>query len=391
MTNASDDYVGRPQTRPISVMVVDDHEMLLDTLVRRLSAEPDIHVVGVAHTAEAAIDLAAAHQPDIVVMDYGLPDLDGATAAARIIATRPRAKVLLLTGAGADFAAFEAARAGCAGYLEKTKAFDELASLIRDVHAGRRERIDDELTRLPPIDELIVHYQPIVDLATAGIVGFEALVRWAHPTRGVIPPGDFIPLAEHTTLIVDIGECVRTIACRQVADWTRRHPNKPDLFISVNLSGRELALADLAGRLDRVLTDTGLDPRSLVVEVTETFLVDDAAGNARRLRELRQLGIRIALDDFGVAYSSLDYLRRFPIDIIKLDKTSTDELPHGVRALRLVEAVGQLAAGMDAVPQAEGIETAEQAECLLRLGWPLGQGYYFSRPLPAEAAEQLLT
>jgi len=375
---------------PIRVIVVDDHEMLVESLVRLLRAEPDIEIVGKSYTAMGAIELSAAERPDIVVIDYGLPDLDGASAATHIIAARPEAKVLLLTGSGTDIAGVEAARAGCAGYLEKTRAIDELIYMIRDIHHGRVLRIDDQLARLPRHDQLVVHYQPIVDLATSATVGFEALVRWNHPERGLRPPDEFVPLAERSGAIIEIGDRVRTIACRQAAEWIQDRPDQPPIFVSVNLSGRELAQDDLTTKLTRTLDETGLDAGSLVVEVTETFLVDDAVGNARRLQQLRALGIRVALDDFGVAYSSLDYLRRFPIDIIKLDRTFTDGLPAGERSLRLVEAVGHLASSMGAAAHAEGIETAAQVECLRGLRWPLGQGYYFSRPVPASVAEELL-
>jgi EAL domain-containing protein (putative c-di-GMP-specific phosphodiesterase class I) len=377
--------------QPIRVLLVDDHEMLVESLVRLLRAETDIDVVGVAYTGEAAVGFALTHQVDIIVMDYGLPDFDGATAAKRILEARPEMQVILLTGSRAGFAAFEAARAGCAGYLEKTRAIDDLIALVRAVHEGLSQSLDGELERLPSIDELSVRYQPIVDLATTRIVGFEALVRWEHPTRGLVAPSDFIPLAEHTSLIIDIGTRVREIACQQTAEWQRRHPRAADVFVSVNLSGRELALVDLASRIESTLETSGLDARSLIVEVTETFLVDNADANARRLQELREMGVRIALDDFGVGYSSLDYLRRFPIDIVKLDRTFTEELPDGERSLRLVDAVGQLSASMGAVAHAEGIETLKQADCLRALGWPLGQGYYFSRPVAAMDAETLLS
>jgi EAL domain-containing protein (putative c-di-GMP-specific phosphodiesterase class I) len=385
--------IGRDATgpgEPIRVVVVDDHEMLLDSLVRAIDREPDITVVAAATTMTDGLRAVRELEPQVVVMDYLLPDGDGATAALRIREGWPQVRVIMLTGADMDAAVFEAARAGCAGYLEKTAAPAELVRMVRSVHAGTHEFPAGQLGRLPRIDELVVYYQPIVDLTTAAIKGFEALVRWSHPTRGLVPPAEFIGLAEQTTLIADIGARVRKEASGQAAEWNRRFTSDPARFMSVNLSGRELALPDLASRIGLELQDTGLDPANLVIEVTETFLVGEAEDNTRRLGELKELGLRIALDDFGTGYSSLGYLRRFPIDVIKLDKSFTDELPHGDRGLRLLDAVGRLAADMSAVAEAEGIESAEQVDCLCSLGWELGQGYYFSPPVDADAITAML-
>ncbi len=373
--------------RPIRIMLVDDHEILLESLVRLFESDARFEVVGVATTLVTAVETAAAARPAIVVMDYLLPDGTGTDAAQAIIERQAGVKIILLTGSQPEIAEFEAARAGCYAYLEKTSAIGTLTTLIERVYAAPAPLIDVHNTRLPPVDELVVHYQPIVDLATTAPVGFEALVRWQHPVRGLIPPLEFLGLAEQTSLILDIGDRVRRIACAQAAEWARRHDSG---FMGVNVSGRELALADLVDRLDVVLSETRLDPNRLVVEVTETYLVHDIERGVRVLDSIRALGARVALDDFGAGYSSLDYLRRFPIDIIKLDKAFTDELPNGDRALRLVEAVGHLADDLGISAEAEGIETEDQVQCLRDLGWSLGQGYLFSRPVDARAAEKLL-
>jgi EAL domain-containing protein (putative c-di-GMP-specific phosphodiesterase class I) len=296
----------------------------------------------------------------------------------------------MLTGSGDEAAVFEAARAGAAGYMEKTGAPAEIVRIVRSVSGGAVELPAVLLDRLPQLDQLAVHYQPIVDLASGGVMGFEALVRWVHPDRGMVFPGEFIGLAEHTSFIVDIDQHVRDVACLQAAAWNQRFPTTPRRFVSVNVSGRELRLADLAARIERTISLSSLEPSDLMIEVTETFLVEDLETGARRLREISDLGVLIALDDFGTGYSSLDHLRRLPIDIIKLDKSFTDDLPDGARALKLVESVGRLADDMGALTEAEGIETAEQAECLLSLGWKLGQGYHFFRPLSATAIEAVL-
>jgi len=374
----------------IKVVVVDDHEMLLDGLVRTLDRQPDITVSASATTIATAMDAIDAHAPHVVVMDYHLPDGDGASAARRITQRWPTVRVILLTGSNNDAAVFEATQAGCSGYLEKTRGPEALVGMVRRVHAGVSELPLDQLSRLPRLDELVVHYQPIVNLATTDIVGFEALVRWAHPTRGLVAPDAFIALAEKTSFIIDIDEHVRQQACRQAADWNRRFTHRPARFMSINLSGRDLQLPDLTSRIQRTLDETSLDASELTIEVTETFLVADAQESARRLTELSQAGIRIALDDFGTGYSSLGYLQKFPIDVIKLDKSFTDELPWGARGLRLVDAVGRLATDMSAITEAEGIETEEQAACLRSLGWELGQGYYFAAPQDASSIGGLL-
>ena len=368
----------------IRVALVDDHEMILETLVRAVSRERDMSVVATASTVAEGIASIDSAGPDVVVFDYSLPDGDGATAAFQVSYLWPDVKVIILTGSDRDGAVFEAARAGCAGFLEKTRPASALVEMIRQVHAGVVQIPVERLQELPTPDQLVLHYQPVVDLTSRDVVGFEALVRWDHPNRGVLPPSDFLPLAEKTSLIVDIGETVRLAALRQAVEWKASRPDQP-LTMSVNLSGRELHLTDLAARIDRVLGETGLQPDEVVIEVTETFFVEADSEHSRRLHEVKDLGVQIALDDFGTGFSSLSYLRRFPIDIIKLDRSFTVGLPGDAKAERLVDSIGHLASDMQAVTQAEGIETAEQASILLSLGWQLGQGYYFARPLDADS------
>ena len=374
----------------ITIVVIDDHEMLLESLRRLLDSEADMVVVASGLTIADGLAAVEAHHPHIVVLDYHLPDGDGATAAQRIVAAHPTTQVVMLTGSGTDTAVFEAARSGCVGFVDKVRAPSELVRVVRSVHAGNIEMPAELLEQLPTIDELRVHYQPIVELVDGTIVGFEALVRWQHPTRGLVSPIDFIPLAERTSLIVDIGEEVRRRACAQAAAWHRQFPREVPLFMSVNLSGRELQVPDLPARIGRVLDETGLEPASLMLEITETFFVGTDEENVAMLGRLKDLGLRIALDDFGTAYSSLGYLQHFPIDVIKLDKSFTDEVPGGARGLRLIDAVGKLAREMDAIVEAEGIESQDQADALIGLGWELGQGFLYSRAIAADAMTRVL-
>jgi diguanylate cyclase (GGDEF)-like protein len=239
--------------------------------------------------------------------------------------------------------------------------------------------------------ELRVHYQPIVTLESTEIVGFEALVRWQHPTRGLVAPLAFIPLAEETGLIVPIGRWVLEAACRQAAKWhsTRLDPNGKALFVSVNLSAREFAQADLVGDVAAILAETGLDPSALDLEITESVLMDQSETGIRTLRRLRALGVRLVLDDFGTGYSSLSYLKHLPLDTIKIDRSFVAGIEEKADQ-SIVEAVVALAHGLGIGVVAEGIETERQAVRLLELGCDLGQGYLFSRPVPAAKTAGLL-
>jgi diguanylate cyclase (GGDEF)-like protein len=239
--------------------------------------------------------------------------------------------------------------------------------------------------------ELRLHYQPIVTLGSTEIVGFEALVRWQHPTRGLVPPLAFIPLAEETGLIVPIGRWVLEAACRQAAKWhrARTDPDATPLFVSVNLSARQFMQSDLVGDVAAVLAETGLEGSALELEITESVLMDQSETGVRTLRRLRALGVRLVLDDFGTGYSSLSYLKHLPLDTIKIDRSFVAGIEE--KADRsIVEAVVALAHGLGIGVVAEGIETERQAQRLLELGCDLGQGYLFSRPVPAAKAWRLL-
>jgi diguanylate cyclase (GGDEF)-like protein len=239
--------------------------------------------------------------------------------------------------------------------------------------------------------ELRVHYQPIVTLGSEDIVGFEALVRWQHPTRGLVAPLAFIPLAEETGLIVPVGRFVLETACRQVAKWhaARSDPGDMPLFVSVNLSARQFMQADLLEDVADILAETGIDAGSLELEITESVLMDQSEAGIRTLRRLRALGVRLVLDDFGTGYSSLSYLKNLPLDTIKIDRSFVAGIEENADR-SIVEAVVALAHGLGIGVVAEGIETRRQAQRLQELGCDLGQGYLFSRPVPAARTARLL-
>jgi diguanylate cyclase (GGDEF)-like protein/PAS domain S-box-containing protein len=237
--------------------------------------------------------------------------------------------------------------------------------------------------------ELTLHYQPTVRLATGAPTGFEALLRWQHPTRGNVPPLDFIPLAEETGLIVQIGRRALHAACRDGVRLNAAVPRSEPLRVGVNLSARQLERPELVDEVRAALASSGLAPELLVLELTESVMMRDVELSSRRLRELKDLGVKLALDDFGTGYSSLNYIQRFPMDILKIDKSFTDTLGDG-RNARLTEAIVGLANALDMVQVAEGIEHQAQADRLLELGCELGQGYLFSPAVPIEQALALL-
>jgi diguanylate cyclase (GGDEF)-like protein/PAS domain S-box-containing protein len=239
-------------------------------------------------------------------------------------------------------------------------------------------------------DQFLVRYQPIVDLPTLRMVGVEALVRWRHPEKGIIGPSDFIPLAESTGLIVPLGRWVLHMACSQVMEWQRSLPGARTLRVSVNLSARQFQYPDLVDDVAAILKSTGIDPHQVVLEITESLLMLDTDATVATLHQLKDLGVRLAIDDFGTGYSSLSYLRRFPVDIIKIDRSFVDGLTTGTTDSALTEAVVQLGRSLRLQTIAEGIETVEQSARLTELGCDFGQGFLFAKPVQASDIEPML-
>lgn len=253
--------------------------------------------------------------------------------------------------------------------------------------ARRKASLYDALHRAIDRDELAVVYQPLVTLATNAVVGAEALVRWTHPRLGPISPPEFIPIAESSGLIHELGRHVLHKACREAAGWTHPEP----FGISVNVSGHQLASDAIVDVVDEALSDSGLDPHRLTIEVTETVLMHDPACIAERLQALTRLGAKIAVDDFGTGYSSLAYLAQFPVHTLKVDKTFVDDLDQNGRNRAIVAAILRLGDALGLTTLAEGIETSAQRAALIRLGCERGQGYFFSHPLPADQIRELLS
>jgi diguanylate cyclase (GGDEF)-like protein len=259
-----------------------------------------------------------------------------------------------------------------------------------ELERGALPRLDLEidLRRAISEGELEVHYQPV--MRTRGpVVGVEALVRWRHPQRGLVSPGEFIPLAEETGLILPLGRFVLEQACRQVGEWQRLHPELSGLVASVNLSPRQFRQADLDRQVAAALERSGLAPGSLCLEVTEGVMVEDVEAATSTLNGLKALGVSISVDDFGTGYSSLSYLKRFPLDYVKIDRSFVAGLDEKVDS-EIVRSVIRLAAAIGISVVAEGVETAEQLDRLEALGCPLVQGFFLARPQPAADIEALL-
>jgi len=229
-----------------------------------------------------------------------------------------------------------------------------------------------------------------LDVPEGTCVGFEALVRWQHPERGLISPMDFIPIAEDTGQIIPIGEFALHEACRQMRRWQKLFPSDTPLFISVNLSGKQFNQPNLIEMVRATLAKTRLEPRSLKLEITESVVMDNIETATGMLRELRELGVQLAIDDFGTGYSSLSYLHRFPIDTLKIDRSFVTRMVDNSENIEIVRTIVMLAQnlGMDVV--AEGVETKDQLALLRKLGCENGQGYYFSKPSTPSDAERVL-
>ena len=262
-------------------------------------------------------------------------------------------------------------------------------------HATQRLELETDLTHALERREFCLFYQPVVAMQNGCLTGFEALVRWRHPRRGLVNPNDFIPLAEETGVIIPIGEWILHEACRQLNEWQSTLPGAADLRININVSAKQLASPEFFATVESALARSGLRAESINLEITESVMLHNAADARQTLNRIRNLGIQIHLDDFGTGYSSLSYLRNFPVDALKIDRsfvsTADDESTAGLASADIVRSIIALAESMSLSVTAEGVETAAQVEALRDLGCTHMQGFHFSRPVEATAAASIIS
>jgi diguanylate cyclase (GGDEF)-like protein len=398
---------------PVSIlfMDLDDFKTINDSLGHaagdRMLSEVGERVKSSLRQADTAARLGG--DEFAVLLEDGGDGVDAAEVAARILASLEgpfhlegkevfaRASIGIATadaGTGGPEGAEELLRnADVAMYMAKEAGKGRYQVFEPAMHdtALRRLELKADLQRAVDNGEFVLHYQPVIELATGRIEGLEALVRWQHPTRELIAPLDFIPLAEETGLIVPLGRWVLQEACMQARRLQELYVMDPPLQMAVNLSARQLQRPEIVGEIAETLMQTRLDPSSLVLEITESVMMQDMDLSIQRLAELKELGVQLAVDDFGTGYSSLNYIRRFPVDILKVDKSFVDGVNEGGEESALTAAIIELAGILRLRPVAEGIERADQLEKLLALQCDLGQGYYFAKPLPLQSVDELLT
>jgi diguanylate cyclase (GGDEF)-like protein len=276
-------------------------------------------------------------------------------------------------------------------YAAKDRGRARLEQFNDELHARaeKRVQIESDLRAALREAQLFVEYQPQVRLKDGCVVGVEALVRWRHPRHGIVPPGDFIAVAEECGLIIRIGRQVLRESCRQLVEWTRLMPGRP-LAMTVNLSPRQIAEPGFLAELGEVLAETGIDPTALCLEVTESAMMGATDEVARVLVEIKRLGVFIGIDDFGTEHSSLSRLRDMPAEVLKIDRSFVDGLSSEPGDTAIVSSILSLAYAMGKHTIAEGVETHEQAAMLLRMGCEVAQGFFFSRPVaPAEIVPML--
>jgi predicted signal transduction protein with EAL and GGDEF domain len=350
---------------------------------------------------------------EFAILLEGSSEQDAITLAARLLDDLRREPVdidghELVLGASIGIAFHAGGAGGPASSEELVRRADVAMYAAKDAGRSRCEvfrpdmlrdsgdllGMEHDLRRGLQLGEVTVHYQPSVDLRTHAIVGVEALVRWHSPRRGQVPPDRFVPVAEAAGLIHELGEYVLREAVRQTARWERKGLLDPDFVTWVNLSAVQLSDRRIADTVRRTLHHAGLQPRRIGLEVTETAIVAESASadQARALlQELSDLGVGIALDDFGTGFSSLGHLRRFPIDIIQIDRSFIQGIEHDPKDAAITANLASLAHALDLIAVAEGIETPGQLEILRDLGCDLGQGYLLGRPVPADGLGELLT
>ncbi|MEW6130433.1 MAG: EAL domain-containing protein [Acidobacteriota bacterium] len=282
--------------------------------------------------------------------------------------------------------------ADTAMYHAKSSGKARYATFDREMHTRvlRRLQLETDLRHAVERGDFFVVYQPIVSLKTAQLIGFEALVRWQHPERGLISPAEFIPLAEETGYILPIGQWVLEQTCQQMRKWQTQAEGKLPLTVSVNISGKQLAQENIAEQVEQILKQSGVDPRQIKLEITESVVMENIESATQTLNQLRALGLQLSIDDFGTGYSSLSYLYRLPVDTLKIDRSFVIQMMKSSDNAEIVRTIVSLAKTLGMSIIAEGVETPEQLEHLQKLECDNGQGYLFAKPLSLEDATHLV-
>ncbi|MEG4965886.1 EAL domain-containing response regulator [Microcoleus sp. B6-A1] len=393
------------------ILVIEDEQVIRENILKLLKAE-GFDVTG-AENGSQGLYAAVSNVPDVIICDVMMPELDGygvlvALRSNPVTATVP---FVFLTGKADRSEMRQGMELGADDYLtkpftkaelvgaissrlKKQEAFAEQYNTLRSQSseliqdADKLERIKTSLCDALEREEFQVYYQPQVNVHTGKIISAEALVRWVHPEKGLISPAEFIPAAEETGFIVQLGEWVLQTACRQMQVW--KNAGFSGLRVAVNLSPRQFHQPDLSSRVAQILAETGLQASSLELELTESLMVEDAESAIATLQQLKKLGVSISIDDFGTGYSSLSYLTQYPFDTLKIDRCFISNITDGCTNAAIVKAIIEMAHSLCLEVIAEGVETEAEKDFLWRYKCDIMQGYLFSPPLAAADFEQLL-
>ncbi|MEG3937506.1 EAL domain-containing response regulator [Microcoleus sp. S36b_A3] len=394
------------------ILVIEDDRVIRENILKLLKAE-GFDVTG-AENGALGLNAAVSSLPDVILCDVMMPELDGygvlmALRSHPVTATVP---FVFLTGKAERSEMRQGMELGADDYLTKpfTKAelvgaissrLKKQAAFAEQQHnlrspsstllpdaADKLEEIETSLRAALEREEFQVYYQPQVNVQTGKIVSAEALVRWLHPEKGLISPAEFIPDAEATGFIVQLGEWVLQTACRQIQVWQNAGFSLQQ--VAVNLSPAQFHQPELSSRVAEILAEIGLAPSSLELELTESLMVEDAEGAIATLQQLKDLGVSISIDDFGTGYSSLSYLTQYPFDVLKIDRCFISNITDGCTNAAIVKAIIEMAHSLCLEVIAEGVETEAEKDFLWRYECDAMQGYLFSPPVPAADFEQLL-
>jgi len=394
------------------ILVIEDEQIIRENILKLLKAE-GFDVTGAENGAQG-LNAAVSNLPDVIICDVMMPELDGygvlmALRSNPVTATLP---FVFLTGKAERSEMRQGMELGADDYLTKPFTKAELVGAISSrlkkqeavaeqyntLRAQSCALIQEAAEKLEQIktsfcdalerEEFQVYYQPQVNVQTGKIMSAEALIRWRHPEKGLISPAQFIPSAEATGFIVQLGEWVLQTACRQMQVW--QNAGFPGLRVAVNLSARQFHQPDLSSRVAQILAEIGFEPSSLELELTESLMVEDAPSAIATLQQLKSLGVSISIDDFGTGYSSLSYLAQYPFDTLKIDRCFISNITHGCTNAAIVKAIIEMAHSLCLEVVAEGVETEAEKDFLGRYKCDTMQGYLFSPPLPAGDFEQLL-